>query len=113
LKSSDVLEQAIEIQCVDGALFVNQDGLTVESKWNMKLDQNVCGATLNDMERAMDEQLLSGSFGCMQTVLIETNDLVFYVIRNTNGAFIFVASSEVNLGSLRLNIDKLMKAYNA
>ena len=86
--------------------------MIIDSRWKMKLDQNVCGATLKDMGRQMDEQLLSGSFGCMQSVLIETDDLVFYVIRNSNGAFIFVASSDVNLGSLRLNIDKLMKAYN-
>lgn len=112
LKSPDVLEKAVSIPNVNCALFVNQEGLIIDSRWSMKLDQNVCGAALVDMGHEMDEHLLNGSFGRMLSVLIETKDLVYYVIRNSNGAFIFVASANVNLGSLRLNIDKLMKAYN-
>ena len=92
LKSPDILAKAVEIADVNSALYVNNEGLVVDSRWDLHLDQNVCGATLKDMGRTMDEQLLSGSFGCMQSVLIETNDLVFYVNRNNNGAFIFVAS---------------------
>ncbi len=113
LKSPDILERAIEIPSIDGALFVNNEGLIIDSRWNLKFDQNVCGATMNDLWREMDVQLLSGSFGSIESILIETDDLIFYVTINTNGAFIFVASSEVNLGSLRLNIDNLIKAYNA
>jgi len=113
LKSPDILEKAVSIPNVNGALFVNQEGLIIDFRWGMKLDQNICGAALVDMGHEMDEHLLNGSFGRMLSVLIETKDLVYYVIRNSNGAFIFVASADVNLGSLRLNIDKLMKAYNA
>ncbi|MFH2049817.1 MAG: hypothetical protein ABIJ12_10270 [bacterium] len=113
LKSPDILEKAVSIPNVNGALFVNQEGLIIDFRWGMKLDPNICGAALVDMGREMDEHLLNGSFGRMLSVLIETKDLVYYVIRNSNGAFIFVASADVNLGSLRLNIDKLMKAYNA
>jgi tetratricopeptide (TPR) repeat protein len=113
LKSPDILEKAVSIPNVNGALFVNQEGLIIDFRWGMKLDQNICGAALVDMGHEMDEHLLNGSFGRMISVLIETKDLVYYIIRNSNGAFIFVASADVNLGSLRLNIDKLMKAYNA
>ncbi len=113
LKSPDILEKAVSIPNVNGALFVNQEGLIIDFRWGMKLDQNICGAALVDMGHEMDEHLLNGSFGRMLSVLIETKDLVYYIIRNSNGAFIFVASADVNLGSLRLNIDKLMKAYNA
>ncbi len=113
LNTSDILEKAVEILSINGALFVNEEGLIIDSRWNLKLDQAVCGPALKDMGLEVDEQFPGGSFGCMKSVLIETNDYIFYVIKNTNGTFIFVGSSDVNLGSYKLNIDKLMKAYNA
>lgn len=111
LKPSDILEKAVETRNVNGALFVNEEGLIIDSIWNLKLDQAICAPLLKDMGLEMDDQLLDSSFGIMQSVLIETNDYVFYVIKNTNGTFIFVASSEVNLGKYKLNIDNLMKSY--
>lgn len=111
LSASDLLEQAVKIAGVDGALLIAKDGLVVESEWTMKMDLTACGAIIGGIGAMLDEELVRSSFGKVNSLLIETCDPTFYLRRVSKGTFLFVTNASINLGGLRMKIDALMESY--
>lgn len=107
----EVLEKGIKIPGVDGALFINFEGLLVEKEWTLVLDSTLCGATLGDIGNLMNNELVKSPFGNFITVLIETDEKTFYLNRVNNGIFLFVANESANLGTLRMKIENLLVMY--
>lgn len=112
MTAKDILEQAMSIPHMTGGLFVNNEGLVSESEWSLNLDPTVCSATLSEVHHFLTQELVRASFGKVQTLLIETSDPVFYLIRVERGMFIFQATAGVNLGTLRMRLSSLMEKYD-
>jgi tetratricopeptide (TPR) repeat protein len=111
LTSSEVLGRAVLIPNIDGALFVNFEGLVVESEWASRLDAATCAAALSEVCKLLNQELIRASLGQMQTMLIETTDPLFYIVRMADGLFLFYGNSRANLGTLRKKIASLIDMY--
>jgi len=107
----EVVERATTIPGIDGALFLNFEGLVVESKWSLQIDATICAATLGNIGNVLNQDLINNSFGKVRTVLIETEDPIFYLVQTTNGVYMFAADNSANLGTLRMKIEKLLAGY--
>ena len=112
LSAKEILQMAVGIPHMTGCLFVNGDGLVAESEWNLALDPNVCSATLTEVSNAVSQELARASFGTVQTLLIETGEPVFYLVRMNRGVFVFQAGAGVNLGTLRMKLSSLIEKYD-
>ncbi|MBI5267768.1 MAG: tetratricopeptide repeat protein [candidate division Zixibacteria bacterium] len=112
LSAGEILSMAADIPQVTGGLYVNGEGLVGEAEWHLKLDQTVCSATLAEVERAITNALAKTSLGKLQTLLIETGDPVFYLVRAGRGMFVFLAAAGVNLGTLRMKLSTLIDKFD-
>lgn len=108
LSVEQILEKVIALPSVDGALFINREGLVVKSQWTMRLDSTVCGAIALEFSRGLEQTLAGGYFGKVHSVLVETGGPTFYTVRSHQGMFMFVANSKTNLGALRMKLDALL-----
>ncbi len=108
LSISEVLKASIGYRGVDGALFVNYEGLVIEKEWTMSMDPAACGAVLAQIGNEVNQELVQGYFGGARAVLVETSELTFYLMRMAKGVFLFVANAESNLGSLRMKLEGLL-----
>ena len=107
-----ILDQGMTIGGVKGALFVNREGLIVDARWVLKMDQARCGATIGELGNELNNSLLEASFGAVRSILVEAGDgPTFYVLCVENGQFIFVADESCNLGTLRMKVEKLIQRY--
>jgi predicted regulator of Ras-like GTPase activity (Roadblock/LC7/MglB family) len=113
LSAAQIVRQVLTLPDITGALFLNFEGLVVESEWRDSIDLNACGATLADVDFFLNQELPRASFGHVSTILIETASAVFYLIRVTNGLFLFVGDAKINLGTLRMRISALVNNYKA
>lgn len=113
LSNRDILVQALHIPEINGALFINNEGLLVDSEWALPLNPDVCGATMADADSYLSEELVKYSFGNISTVLIETADRMFYLVKVTDGMFVFAGTAKVNLGTLRMKLTDLFERYDA
>jgi len=104
-----IIEEAVAIKGVRGALLVSHDGLVADSRWQLKSDVNECGAVMSEVWKSLSGQVLSKSFGTVSNVLIESSDLIFYLVKNSDRVLIFVAGPTTNLGTFRLKIEGLME----
>jgi predicted regulator of Ras-like GTPase activity (Roadblock/LC7/MglB family) len=111
MTSAEILGQAVSIPDVDGALFVNFEGLVVESEWASRLDASACAAATADVSKLLNQELIRASFGQLETILIETADPMFYIVRVADGLFLFYGNRRVNLGTLRKRIASLIDIY--
>ena len=96
---------------VDGALFINSDGLIVESEWTLNSDAASCAAIIGGIGIMCNQELVRSSFGKVESVLIETGDPIYYIKQVDNGMFLFVADGSSQLGGVRMKIDTLMDTY--
>lgn len=108
LSTRDLLKQAVGILGVEGAVSINREGLVLDSEWGIRDDSGVYGATIGDIVNHVDQELIQGCFGSVKSVLIETEERTLYVIRADQNVFLFVASAQANLGSLRMKLEDLM-----
>ncbi|RME19006.1 MAG: hypothetical protein D6800_14870, partial [Candidatus Zixiibacteriota bacterium] len=113
LSSVELLKAAMEIPELDGALLINGEGLVLESQWQSSMDATVCGATMAEVDLFLTQELVKASFGECSTILIETGGPVFYMYRVKQGSFLFVGTSKVNLGTMRMRVEALMSRYEA
>jgi tetratricopeptide (TPR) repeat protein len=111
LNAKEVLAKSIAIPGIDGVLFMNLEGLVVESEWMLKMDPAACAATMGEISKEVDKGLMKSSLGKLSTVLIETDDLIFYLVQVPDGVFHFSANGSVNLGTLRMRIENLLAKY--
>lgn len=108
-----LLEEALAIDHVLGALYTNREGLVIEQEWTASIDAATCGATLAGVLNFLSKELMQAQFGEAQAMLIEANGAVFHVVRQHEKMFIFVGSNETNLGNLRLKVASLFERFNA
>jgi predicted regulator of Ras-like GTPase activity (Roadblock/LC7/MglB family) len=111
ISAKELVERSVAIPGIDGALFLNFEGLVVESEWSLEMDRATCAATLGDIGNVVDRQLIKNSFGGLRTVLIETEEPTFYLVRVADGVFLFAANSSAILGTLRMRIENLLVKY--
>lgn len=111
LSTNEVLDEAMKIPGVDGALVVNHEGLAAESRWQADLDPVACSATMGTISGWLDQELVKASFGNVSNLLIETAKHTFYLIRIRVGLFLFVANEHVNLGTFRMRIESLVARH--
>jgi predicted regulator of Ras-like GTPase activity (Roadblock/LC7/MglB family) len=104
-----VMEEALTVKGVRGSLLVSNEGLVAESRWQLKSDVNECGAVMSEIWKSLSGQTLSKAFGNANNVLIESSDLIFYLVKSHNGVLVFVAGPTTNLGTFRLKIEGLME----
>ena len=112
MTAKEILEHAMSIPHLTGGLFADNDGLVSESEWSHVLDPVVCSAALTEIHHFLAQELVKTSFGRVNTLLIETGDPVFYLVRVSRGMFIFQGTSGVNLGTLRMRISTLIEKYD-
>ncbi len=104
-----IIEEAVAVKGVRGALLVSHDGLVAESRWQLKSDVNECGAVMSEVWKSLSGQVLNKSFGSVNNVLIESADLIFYLVKCSDGVLVFVAGPATNLGTFRLKIEGLLE----
>ncbi|MEW5795622.1 MAG: tetratricopeptide repeat protein [Candidatus Zixiibacteriota bacterium] len=109
LSPAEMLAESLQIGGVGGALYVNSEGLVLETKWSSKADPAVCGASMAEVSKFLDQELMKISFGRVGAVLIETGRQVFYIIRVSGGMFVIMSDANVNLGSLRMRMATLVE----
>ncbi len=108
LPIEQLLEEAIVINGVDGALFVNREGLIAASEWTLAGDASAYAATMAQVDRQLHDELDEQAWGRTVTVLIETEGRSFYLVSRTDGFFLFVVGCDANLGSLRMRLEGLL-----
>lgn len=113
LSSSEVLGYAVSIPEIDGALYVNNEGLIIESEWGTRLDATAAAAAFAEITRILNHDLVRASFGQMQSLLIETGDPMFYIVQVADGMFLFYGNGRANLGTLRKRIASLIHQFGA
>jgi len=107
----DILEQAFKLPKLQGALFATLEGLIVESEWKCDLDAAICGATFAELNRTLNQELTRVPFGECSTILIESEERIFYIVMISSGMFLFVGDAAMSMGNLRMNIAELINSY--
>lgn len=113
LTAAEVLKSSVQLPDVDGALFFNNEGLVAESEWSAGLDAHACAATMTEIGKFLDQELVKHSFGKVSALMIETKLPILYVLRSSGGMFLFVCNAKINLGTLRMRMPALVERYHA
>lgn len=113
LTAKQIIRQAMTIADMQGALFVNAEGLMVESEWTLSIDQSIAAATLFELDKQLTREMLKASFGQGRALLVECAGPVWYLIHVSNGAFLFACDKRINLGTLRMRVANLTDRYEA
>jgi len=113
LSKADVLRGTFGIDGIQGALFVNTEGLLIASEWQSQIDSATCGAALAEVINFLSQELMKVSFGRVNTVLVETAGIVFYLIHVDQGMYVVVGNAQVNLGTLRMKMAGLVQQVEA
>jgi len=103
-----VLEEALSVKGMRGAILVSNEGLVAESQWQLKTDVNEYGAIMSEIWKSISGQTMSEAFGAAKNVLIESTDMIFYLVKCYKGILVFMAGPATNLGTFRLKIECLM-----
>lgn len=111
LGTNDLLRRAMTIPHMQGAQFINHEGLVIDSEGSFNIDATTCGAALAEVDQFLNLELVKASFGHVNVVLIETAEYVFYLVEVTDGMFLFVGDSKINLGTMRMKIATLIDSY--
>ncbi len=107
----DTLSRAVETEELDGALFINHEGLVLESRWDSDSDAAACGAVLGEVGNKLNREMQGTLLGELDTVLIETEGPVFYLVRAEKGSFLFAAGASANIGRLRTRLESLLHGH--
>ena len=113
LNAAEIVKAAVQLPDVDGALFFNNDGLVAESEWSTGLDAPACAATMTEIGKFLDQELVKVSFGRVSALMIETKSPILYLLRKRGGMFLFVCNAKINLGTLRMRIPALVERFQA
>jgi predicted regulator of Ras-like GTPase activity (Roadblock/LC7/MglB family) len=108
---AEVLAQSLAVDHSQSSMFINNEGMVVESDWHGSMDREICGAVMAEVCNAVMQELARTPFGQAGTVLIESENHVFLVLKLQEGMFVFVADAGVNLGSLKMKVTALVDEY--
>ncbi|MEW6049931.1 MAG: tetratricopeptide repeat protein [Candidatus Zixiibacteriota bacterium] len=107
----DLIRHAVAIPDIEGALFINREGLVVDAQWDTSFDAHTCAATLAEVDNFLNQELVKASFGKVKSLLVENGRVVFYLVRVKDGLFLFAGNAKINLGTLRMRISALVDRY--
>ncbi len=113
LTARQVIRDAVTMRDVHGVMFINGEGLLVESDWSLGLDPNVCAATMAELDRNLTSDLVAAQFGSGQSILVEAAGPILYLVHVAGGMFLFACDQRINLGTLRMKIAALVDRYQA
>ncbi|KPK99656.1 MAG: hypothetical protein AMJ91_06985 [candidate division Zixibacteria bacterium SM23_73_3] len=91
------------------ALVVDKDGLVVESWLNPSFKKELLGAIATSIIRCVKEGVLGTGFGEYEHVLIESENLEFWVMKFKQQAFVLCCAPEANLGALKIRVSELLE----
>jgi predicted regulator of Ras-like GTPase activity (Roadblock/LC7/MglB family)/predicted Zn-dependent protease len=111
LDAVQLIAETMQLQEIQGSMFINPEGMVVESDWAMPLDSSTCGAAMREISNFLNQELVKSKFGGVGTVLIETEEPIFYVVNVGDGSFVLAGSSRTNLGALRMKMAHLVERY--
>ena len=111
LDTPEFIDRAIKTPGINGVLLINHEGFVIESDWALKMDAGSCGAIMSEIGNLLNQELVKSSFGNFQTILIESTQNIYYLVKVYSGLFLFVANESANLGTLRMKIDNLLAMY--
>jgi predicted regulator of Ras-like GTPase activity (Roadblock/LC7/MglB family) len=111
LDQAGFISEALSIPELTGALFINKEGLVIESQWELEMDAETCGAGMADANNYINQELSRYSFGHTSAVLIETANQLFYLVTVDEGFFVLAGSEKTNLGTLRMKLADLFSRY--
>lgn len=111
LTSAEVLAEAVRLDHLSGALFVDNQGAVVDSEWSVSFDAAECGRAVAEVVNFLTQELSRTTFGKTESLMIENQLSVFQVTRLDSGMFIFVADRKVNLGSFRMKVSALVERH--
>lgn len=105
----ELIETISEISGVEGTLLINNDGLVAESRWIDNQGSELFGALARDIEQTIQAKMDSSVFGKYENLLIEGEDLIVNMIPLKDCLLLIKANSQINLGTLRLRLNILLK----
>lgn len=92
-----------------GALVVGGDGLVLESRLNPNFKKEQIGAIATCITQCVKDGVCEIGFGEYEQVLIETEDLEFWIMKFNNQAFVLGCAPEANLGALKIRVGELLE----
>jgi predicted regulator of Ras-like GTPase activity (Roadblock/LC7/MglB family) len=105
----NILNELAQMEGVRGVAVVSTDGLIVEAKLPQDLDPDaVAGMCATSFRNSVTSAKVLGS-GKVKHVLIETETDFIIFSSIGNGFLAVVSTRKVNLGYLRIKIDKAVK----
>ncbi len=94
---------------VMGALVVGTDGLVLESKLNPSYKEEIIGAIAAGVTQCVKDGIWGIGFGEYERILIEAENLAFWIMRFNQQTFVLCYAPEANLGALRIRVSELLE----
>ena len=92
-----------------GALVVGEDGLVLESRLNPNFKKEQIGAIATSITRCVKDGISGIGFGEYEQVLMETEDIEFWIMKFNQHAFVLCCAPEANLGALKVRVSELFE----
>lgn len=93
---------------VEGVLVISQEGLVIESDWNVAGSTDLVSALVAETARYAAAQMKENSFGDLQSVLIETGSSLVYLSVAREKLLAVVCTDKINLGSLKFKLTSFL-----
>ncbi|MDH4223078.1 MAG: hypothetical protein OEV55_05995 [candidate division Zixibacteria bacterium] len=90
------------------ALIIGDDGLIIESRLKIDLDQENISAVTIELFRVIKAGLPKIDYGNLQKFLLETEDFCYWMIKLKRGVLLLVCRSEANLGYLKIRVEEIL-----
>lgn len=104
----EALQIVAEFPGVEAAFLTNSEGLVSESKSKIEIDLEPFGAESAELSRFLDGELGGIEFGGMITLHIETENRALFLISVEGRILTAICRSDINLGSFRLRVQKII-----
>jgi len=109
LPFSEALFSLTSLPSLIAALVIGDDGLVRDARLKIDFDQESLGATGAQIFREIRENLATISFGGLNQLLLETEEMDFWAVRLRKYILLMVCRSEANLGYLKIQVDQILE----
>ena len=92
-----------------GALVVEEDGLVLESRLNPHFKKEQIGAIATSITRCVKDRISGIGFGEYEQILIERENLEFWITKFNQKAFVLCCVPQANLGALKRRVGELLE----
>ncbi|MFH1699984.1 MAG: roadblock/LC7 domain-containing protein [Candidatus Zixiibacteriota bacterium] len=93
---------------IEGILLINNDGLVIESIWNVSGDTDLVGALAVETARFTTIQMREVGFGHLQSMMLETPKSLYYMVGIKGRLLTMICTESINLGSLKMKLSALL-----